>query len=369
MTFRESPMRVLLMVVLVAAGKTAESWSQEHPQAELLVREIEPTDTLRLIGTRGAPMLEPASGSRMVTFGVLDGAEHEILGGVEAVAATPDGRLLVLDAANSVIRIVGGQGKYLGSVGRAGRGPGDFHHPRSMTVDASGNLYVGDLLRRVQRFRPRGTGFELDTVIATAVSPQGLCVMDSTIVVHGVNLAVPGLVHLYDQRGRHLRSFGSVYKSKSEIINIQGTMGRIACLPHPGLIAFMPDAGMVRELRLYDTGGRTRRLSIVAGMRSNHLLETPEGSQVTLAEDGNHYVAALLATPDERFLLQIGLKDERSRREGLSHSEMYSAALGVDPSDPVEYGRGTPRIAAFAGTRPVYVVEDPAPGIKWERGR
>jgi hypothetical protein len=305
----------------------------------------------------------------MLTFGALDGAEHEILGGVDAVAATPDGRILVLDQKSSVIRIVGSDGKYLGSVGRAGRGPGDFHHARSMAVDQDGNLYVGDLLRRVQRFRPRGTGFELDTVIATAVSPQGLCVMDSTLVVHGVNMAAPGLIHLYDEQGRHLRSFGSAYRSKSEIINHQVTSGSIACLPRASLIAFMPHGGIVRELRLFDLRGRTRRLSIVAGMRSNHLLETPEGSEVSLSENGNHYVASLRATPDERLLLQIGLMDRKSRSSGVTYSEMYSAVLGTDPVEPVQYGRWSVPVAAFVGSRPVLVVEDPAPGITWEPRR
>jgi hypothetical protein len=305
----------------------------------------------------------------MRAFGALDGNEHEILGGVTAVATTPDGRLLVLDEANSVIRVLDPEGRYLGSVGRAGRGPGDFYHARSMAVDGEGNLYVGDLLRRVQRFRPDATGFELDTVLATRASPDALCIMDSTLVVHAVNPAVPGLIHLHDLQGRHLRSFGEAYQSESEIIKIQATTGKVACLPRAGLIAFMPDGGIVRELRLYDLRGRTRRLSILAGMRSNRLTETPDGSTVRLAPDGNHHVAALLPTPDGRLLLQIGLKNERSRTAGLSHSELYTAVLGPDPSRPVEYGRGDRQIAAFAGTRPVYVVEDPAPGITWEARR
>ena len=362
-------MRLLPAVLLAILGPAAPAWGQEHPQAELLVREIAPTDTLKLIGARGAPVLAPAAGARMLTFGALDGEEHEILGGVTAVAVTPDGRLLVLDESSSVVRILGPEGQYLGSVGRAGRGPGDFFHARSMAVDARGNLYVGDLLRRVQRFRPDGTGFTLDTVLTIRVSPDALCIMDSTLVVHAANPAVPGLIHLHDLQGRHLRSFGEVYRSKSEIINVHAMMGRIACLPRAGLIAFMPGGGIVRELRVYDLRGHTRRLSIVAGMRSNRLTETPEGSRVRLSPDGNHYLATLLPTPDERLLLQIGLMNERSRSAGVSHSEMYTAVFGADPSSRVEYGRDGRPVAAFAGTRPVFIVEDPAPGITWEARR
>jgi hypothetical protein len=356
-------------LALLAIGGTTPASSQEHPQPGLLVREIEPTDTLKLIGARGAPVLSPATGARMLTFGAFDGGEHEELGDVTAVAATSDGRILVLDEPNSVIRIVGADGRYLGSVGRAGRGPGDFFHARSLAVDASGNLYVGDLLRRVQRFRPKGTGFELDTVLATRVSPDALCIMDSTLVVHAVNPAVPGLIHLYDLRGRHLRSFGEAYRSRSEIVNIQATMGRAACLPRAGLIAYVPRSGIVRELRIFDLHGRTRRLSIVDGMRSNRLTETAGGSTVRLAPEGNHYVATLLAMPDERLLLQIGLMNEQSRNAGLDHAELYTAVLGADPSSRIEYGGNGPRIGAFAGTRPVFVIEDPAPGIAWEARR
>jgi hypothetical protein len=362
-------MRLRPAVLLAIGAAAGPAWSQEHPQVTLLVREIAPTDTLKLVGARGAPFLVPAAGARMLTFGALEGEEHEILGGVTAVAVIPDGRLAVLDEANSVIRILDPQGRYVGSIGRAGRGPGDFFHARSMAVDAEGNLYVGDLLRRVQRFRSKGNSFELDTVLATRVSPDALCIMDSTIVVHAVNPEVRGLVHLSDLRGRYLRSFGEAYRSNSEIINIQVTMGRIACLPKAGLIAFIPDGGAVRELRLYDLRGRTRRLSIVAGMRSNRLIETPNGSSVRFSPGGNHYVATLLPTPDERLLLQIGLKDQRSRSEGLSHSEMYTAIFGLSPSAPVDYSRGDLQVAAFTDGRPVFVVEDPAPGITWERKR
>jgi hypothetical protein len=358
-----------IILALLAIGGSTPAWSQEHPQASLLVREIDPTDTLRLIGARGASLLLPAAGARMLTFGALDGADEAILGDVTAVAATPDGRILVLDEPNSVVRIVGPDGRYLGSVGRAGRGPGDFFHARSMAVDAMGNLYVGDLLRRVQRFRPRGAGFELDTVLTTRVSPDALCILDSTLVVHSANPAVPGLIHLYDLRGRHLRSFGEAYRSTSEIIRIQATMGRIACLPRAGLIAYVPRSGIIRELRTYDLRGRTRRLSIVAGMRSNRLIETGDGSRVQLAPEGNHSVATLLAMPDERLLLQIGLMNERSRSAGLDHAELYTAVFGADPASSVEYGLAGPRIGAFAGTRPVLIVEDPAPGITWEARR
>src|SRR5690606_9537872 len=113
----------LLLLLLLLAGGSTPALSQEHPLPEFLVREIQPTDTLRLLDARAGPVFPPASDPQVLTFGALDGAEHETLGGVDAVSVTPDGRLLVLDARSSVIRIVGGDGKYLGSVGRAGRGP------------------------------------------------------------------------------------------------------------------------------------------------------------------------------------------------------------------------------------------------------
>jgi hypothetical protein len=48
---------------------------------------------------------------------------------------------------------------------------------------------------------------------------------------------------------------------------------------------------------------------------------------------------------------------------------MYTAIFGLSPSAPVDYSRGDLQVAAFTDGRPVFVVEDPAPGITWERKR
>ncbi|HEU5050673.1 MAG TPA: 6-bladed beta-propeller [Gemmatimonadales bacterium] len=369
MTRRHSALACVLLLPGISALAPPTLGAQQHPDPAYIVREIPAADTVHILsaGREAQPWQEPAPGDA-VRFGVLDGAEHEVLGGVDAVVTGPDGKIFILDRRSAVVRVLGADGRYLGRVGRSGRGPGDFFHPGAMAVDAHGFLYVGDLLRRVQRFRPTTRGFELDTVLQTGVSALGLCLIDSLVVLHGVNPGEPGVVHLFDQRGRKLRSFGEVYRSPSRILNHQFSQGKVACLERSRRVAFTPDNGGLVSLRIFDLEGRTRRIVAAPGLQSNIVTEAEnEGYSVRLSPDGNHVVTGLLQTPDGRLLLQVALLNARSREEGTPYAELYTAVIDPSGGQPASYSRRTGRIGAFTRGRPVFVVEEPAPAVVWTR--
>ena len=55
----------------------------------------------------------------------------------------------VTDALNSRIQIFGRDGKYIGGLGRLGRGAGDFDKPKGVAQDSDGHIYVVEGLHDV----------------------------------------------------------------------------------------------------------------------------------------------------------------------------------------------------------------------------
>jgi DNA-binding beta-propeller fold protein YncE len=72
--------------------------------------------------------------------------------GPRSVAIDADGNLLVSDTGNKRIQKFDPEGRFLASYGGAGNSPGRFQEPVGLAIDAQGNVYVADTWnRRVQK--------------------------------------------------------------------------------------------------------------------------------------------------------------------------------------------------------------------------
>lgn len=93
-------------------------------------------------------------------IGTLDGPVEEAFGRIGTIAVHPSGVMAVADLQGPVIRLFDGEGRYLGDLGRAGEGPGEYRqllglevHPEGFAIWDAGNgrLSVydpqGDVLR------------------------------------------------------------------------------------------------------------------------------------------------------------------------------------------------------------------------------
>lgn len=68
-----------------------------------------------------------------------------------------EGRLYVVDSANTRIQVFDPEGKFVRSFGRAGNQLGDFGRPKDVALDSFGNIYVVDSQWSVvQIFNPKG---------------------------------------------------------------------------------------------------------------------------------------------------------------------------------------------------------------------
>ncbi len=79
-----------------------------------------------------------------VRIGGIDASGPAQFGSIPAIAAHPDGRILVLDNQARELRIFSAEGTHLQTLGRDGSGPGEFRTPIGLAVDGAGNIWVQD---------------------------------------------------------------------------------------------------------------------------------------------------------------------------------------------------------------------------------
>ncbi len=76
-----------------------------------------------------------------------------LFSGPKALVTDGRGRVYIADGSSNIIRVFNQKGQYVTSVGRRGRGPGEFLTIEDLAVDSENNLYVLDrILRRVTVF-------------------------------------------------------------------------------------------------------------------------------------------------------------------------------------------------------------------------
>jgi hypothetical protein len=151
----------ILAAMLLVASAAAQT---RHPQAQLIVRPIGATAVLQVHPAQvrtGREFESIASRLRnrkqTGAFGVLDGSPEDVIGGVTGASIDASNRVYILDEQNSRVTVLTPQGSRLATIGRSGRGPEEFFHPRALTVTPGGTIHVGDLTLRMQKWRPSGS--------------------------------------------------------------------------------------------------------------------------------------------------------------------------------------------------------------------
>lgn len=92
-----------------------------------------------------------------VRIGGLEAGEGYLLGNPQALAVSGGGVLYVLDPQVPVVRSYDSAGTYLGDIGRAGEGPGEYRAPDGLAILPGGRLLVRDPRNmRINVYAPDG---------------------------------------------------------------------------------------------------------------------------------------------------------------------------------------------------------------------
>lgn len=189
---RRSPL-VSALVLLAAFVSVASIQAQAPPPTSIRVARGE-TPPLRL--------------RQIARVGSLDG-RHDAFGRVMDAALDSRGRLIVADDLNHHVVVFDRAGRFVGTAGRWGEGPGEMESPWEVAVGRADSVYVWDVaLARVSVFSPAlefARSFPVPpewTVGSMDVLPSGELLV--------VSYAGPGagMLHRLDPEGRPLGSFG-----------------------------------------------------------------------------------------------------------------------------------------------------------------
>jgi hypothetical protein len=126
-----------------------------------------------------------------------------------------DGFIYILDAGNSRIQVFDDTGKFINTIGREGKGPGEFTYPVDLAIDNQNNLAISESMGRVQILDSKGAykkGFKpTDTFPGElAVNQEGIL-----FLYNGGRSKINAVFLLYDYEGNFAGKVGNPEEEES----------------------------------------------------------------------------------------------------------------------------------------------------------
>lgn len=371
---------VLATVLLGACQSESESESEGdsgigsvHPQEAFLPHSGDVDHTVgrdtasddALASALGAVLQRAAD-----TIGVRDGSGPELFGRITDVAVDANGRVLVLDAEHSEVRIFGSDGTFVGAFGSRGEGPGEFQSPDHLALFENGQLVVEDL-GRLQIFEPQGEAFRHVAQVKVPFSAYGACTLEEKIYLQGFSAETPEHgIHVFSRAGERLRSFGPAYEAPDEFVRTQMTRGKLACDRSTGTIIFAFSYGPL----IYGLGADgalrwTTRLTDFSSAPVEYLNKGGRRALRYSREPGTGSVTSLVDVPGPGVLLQTmhapasesGSRADRHVIQSywVASSTGRGAYLGRMPKD----GRYPAMVHAVTNDRLLWAHQSPFPRV------
>lgn len=249
----------VFLLPAVAAGQDLDGIL--HP-IDRLVRDVGPDPSVVRKDQEPAARLvaewrRVGSFPETLRIGALDGSIEETFGEITDVAVREDGAILVLDARANAVRVFAPNGDFLETVGRPGRGPGEFMSPVAFAVDdANRRLLVADITHSLTVFERVDGGYEYVTRTTLSAAPHDVCSGDGSTVISMLPSDPSDPIQLMDDEWTVQNRIPASYLSDSPAIRRAANEGLLACdesdtiLFSPlllGLVrAFNPSDGSVR---------------------------------------------------------------------------------------------------------------------------
>jgi hypothetical protein len=140
----------LLTAMIIGCSSSEDAWPGEVTVEDGVTHVYNPATPLW--GGAGPFLVERE------VMGGLDMPEEQVFVSPFAVVVVRDGSRLILDGRGRCVHRYDSSGRWLGTFGRRGDGPGEFQDSSDMTLLPDGNVAITDILQmRITIFAPDGT--------------------------------------------------------------------------------------------------------------------------------------------------------------------------------------------------------------------
>lgn len=251
-----------------------------------------------------------AAAGQEVTIGRLDGPDEYNFGLITDVGADSLGRMVVIDAQQSEPRAYTAEGEYLGMLGRAGQGPGEFLGPSDVGVSLGGRVAVVDNRNaRVSLLRLTTNGPVFEQAFRPDRVLGGICWIRNRLFGLSVHGTTEPLLVEYDTEGRVVQEFGERLQASGGLEGIYGdepphtlNQGHLDCDEESESIAYA--STVTGEVRLYSEAGQLQWATSVPGWIRIRIQRTRDGycCQFGPPEDGHYNSLRGLVIDDDVIL-------------------------------------------------------------------
>ena len=321
--------------------------------------------------------LAPASGQSrppepLLVVGSEDGRSGEQLSRIGGVAIDRYGRLIILDAGEHRMVVLGPTGARLQYLGRHGAGPGEFLSPMAIAVTTTGRLFVVD---------PQ-TSRLTEYNVASADSVR--YTKDWPIPVRGYDVCTAGekvfvlgeserrLIHevAFANDRATLRSFAEVRShhplAASPFVRPLLTHGRLACSPNGRFVGFAPT--QLGEVRVLRTDGAELLFARLKPFQEIGVIPVERGFRYDYSVPFFQQNVALMVDDDGAPTVQIVTLRPRERQRPFLESFEFRELTPTGATRSSLPGKG--RLAVITPTRAACTREEPYPVVLvYERRR
>ncbi len=365
--------RALLVLLAVACDQTGRSPAgRTHPTPENFPRPDELADRIpRTPRREHSPqsvlaLAEAwAAVDTLAAVGDPDGAPGSGFGLVQDAAFASDSLFLALDSRYNIVTGVTSSGTIDFVVGGPGAGPAEFQAPQALDVLRGGQVIaVADRHLAIKIFRlAEPNGYAYQRTVRLDFVPEDFCVMGELLVAQGWRPGL-GLVHVHDDSGRYVRSFGETYRASTEFVESQLSDARMGCLEEAGLVVVALEN--VPVIRAYDLNGLLRWQSQLISFTPVTIRERtgPNGGPAISYEGGEFDVMhTITAIPGGGVLVQTAHHTRESIAARRRWARVDSYILDSSTGRGTWVGAGLPAVSAVRAGLALAASEDPTPQL------
>lgn len=280
--------RIIAIGVSLVVAIASESAAQARGQSE---------------GSTNPPLSSFVSlGTPLLSIGSANQEGPTTFGSITGVTTDGSGNVYVLDHTTHSVRVFSSGGRFLGSAGRAGRGPGDLSWPHTLFHDRKNRLFVIDRVNGVVIFETRNGILTFRRSLATNVRPNNACLLGDNLIIAAWR--DQKVLQVFDTDGRPIRSFGEGFSRDTseavrEVANQQMQV-QLTCDDAGHRIFLAPIA--LGEVRAYDDAGQLVWQRRLDGFEGHKYVRSQRG---VVTRWGKHYTSSLLRLGDSLLLVQV----------------------------------------------------------------